>query len=178
MLHYFTISVRCSCGRGRKEREGVSIHPNGSQDLLDEQRWRERTFIAMAVDHQEHWEERETKTLSSTNPETKRQPTATRGDLAPDSLGSLIQLNAHLTHRRRPHQRSGDLRPPSDERRPHPQEHRTCPLANWLFKNSNQADIVDLHSCPDGDCSMAIETVGFKFSLLKDNVRVGVAQSI
>ena len=38
-------------------------------------------------------------------------------------------------------------------------------------------DIVVLHSCPDDDRSMAIETVGIKFSLLKDNVRVGVARS-
>ena len=40
-----------------------------------------------------------------------------------------------------------------------------------------QVDIVVLHSCPDDDRSMAIETVGIKFSLLKDNVRVGVARS-
>ena len=46
-----------------------------------------------------------------------------------------------------------------------------------LFKNSSQVDIVVLHSCPDDDRSMAIETVGIKFSLLKDNVRVGVARS-
>ena len=52
---------------------------------------------------------------------------------------------------------------------------------NWIegliFKNSSQVDIVDLHSCPDDDRSMAIETVGIKFSLLKDNVRVGVVRS-
>ena len=45
------------------------------------------------------------------------------------------------------------------------------------FNNFSQVDIVDLHSCPDDDSSMAIETIGIKFSLLKDNVRVGVARS-
>ena len=50
------------------------------------------------------------------------------------------------------------LRPPLDERRPRP-------LANW-----RTVDIVDLHSCPDDDCSMAVESVGIKISLLNNNV--------
>ena len=36
------------------------------------------------------------------------------------------------------------------------QAQQTRPLANWLFKNSSQVDIVDLHSCPDDDRSMVI----------------------
>ena len=30
--------------------------------------------------------------------------------------------------------------------------------------------MVDLHSCPGGDCSIAVETVGIKISLLKNNI--------
>ena len=54
----------------------------------------------------------------------------------------------------------------------------TRPLANLLYKNLSQVDIVDLHSCPDDDRSMAIETWHYIFSLLKANVRVGVTRSI
>ena len=42
----------------------------------------------MVEDPQERREERETKTSSPTNPETKRKPTATWSDLAPSPLGS------------------------------------------------------------------------------------------
>ena len=46
-----------------------------------------------------------------------------------------------------------------------------------MYRDSFTFLLVVLHSCPDDDRSMAIETVGIKFSLLKDNVRVGVARS-
>ena len=109
----------------------------------------------MAEDPEERKEDRETKTSSLTNPETKHQLTAARSDLAPSPQG-----NARLIHQQRPHQQSEDQRPPSDERQPCPQECRTRPPANWLYKNSSQVDIVDLHSCPDDDHSMVIETIG------------------
>ena len=144
----------------RKVKE--SLHPNGSQDLLDEQRWREKISVTMAKDHQEHWEERETKTSSSTNSEIKRQLTATRSDSALSPLGSS-PTRASSTGDAPTSSLETYAHSPSDERRPRPQEHRTRPLPNWLFKNSSQVDIVDLHSCPDDDHSMAIEIVGIKF---------------
>ena len=78
------------------------------------------------------------------------------------------ELNASTTdiHRRHLHQLLGGLRPPLDERRPRPPERRTRPLTDYL----RTVDIVDLHSCPDDDCSMAVETVGIKSSLLNNNV--------
>ena len=78
--------------------------------------------------------------------------------------------------RQRPHHQSGDQRPPSDERQPRSQECRIRPPANW---NSSQVDTVDLHSCPDDDCSMAIETAGiisFHYWKIMSG-RVGVARS-
>ena len=42
---------------------------------------------------------------------------------------------------------------------------RLHPPAKWLF-----VDFVYLQYCPDDDCSIAVETVGIKCSLLEDNV--------
>ena len=80
---------------------------------------------------------------------------------------SQFKLNTHYIHQQMP---------PPAVRRPKPTFRwpLTTPTraldapTSWLFKGSSQVDIVDSHSCPDEDCSIAVKTVDIKFPLLKN----------
>ena len=142
----------------RKEGERVSIHQDGTWDLLNEQRRGERTVAAMAKNNQDESD----GTLQApppTNSEAKCHQTATWSTppcsaCAPSTYNASTSRQETYTH----FQASID------------HAHQSVGHAQWWTDYLRTVMTCILHFCPEDDCSRAVETVGITISLLKNNV--------